>query len=190
MNFNRNKIKYYIISLWLFLFLSSLSLYLFNGQFLQTKFLSVFGSSLVLGYSVYLLAGALRGFTLIPITYFILAGIILFPPWPLYIMTMIGVVISSACVYYFSEYLDFDTYFETKYPKQIGKIKEILTKNELLIVTFWSFAPFLPTDLICYVCGTLGVGIKKFIFGVVLGEGISCAIYIFLGKELLNYIKF
>lgn len=165
-------------------------MYFFNSQFLQTKFFGIFGSSLFLGYLVYLLAGALRGFTLIPITYFILVGIVLLPPWPLYILTMIGVLISSACVYYFSEYLDFDTYFEARYPKHIKKIKEILTKNELPIVTVWSFMPFLPTDLICYVCGTLEVDIRKFLLGVFMGEGVSCAIYIFLGKEILNYIKF
>ena len=104
-------------------------------------------------------------------------------------MTLIGVIASSASVYYFSEYLNFDEYFESKHPKEIKKIKEVLTKNELLIVTLWSFTPFLPTDLICYVCGTLEVNIKKFLFGVILGEGIACGIYIFLGKEIVNYIS-
>ena len=190
MSFNRSKIKYLAIGLWLLFFLSSLYIYFFNNEFLQAKFFGVFGSSLVLGYFVYLLASCLRGFTLIPITYFIVVGVILLPPLPLYILTMIGVMASSACVYYFSEYLNFDQYFEDKYPNHINKIKEVLTKNELAIVTGWSFFPLLPTDLICYVCGSLEVPIRKFLFGVFLGEGFACAIYIFLGKELIRYIKF
>ena len=190
MSFNNKKVKYGVIFLWLLFFCLSLYTYFFDSNFLQNKFFHIFGSSFILGYAIFLLAGCLRGFTLIPVTYFIFAGIVLLPPWPLYIFIMIGVLVSSTCVYYFSEYLNFDQYFESKYPRQIKKLKEILTKNELPIVTVWSFMPFLPTDLICYVCGALEVDIKKFLFGVVLGEGVSCAIYIFLGKELLQYIKF
>ena len=103
---------------------------------------------------------------------------------------MIGVFVSSLFLYYFSEYLNFDEYFEEKHGKQIEKIKSVITKNELPIVVTWSFIPFLPTDLICYVCGTLDIDVKKFIFGVLLGEGVACAIYIFLGKEILNFIRF
>lgn len=105
-------------------------------------------------------------------------------------MTMIGVVVSSASVYYFSEYLNFDEYFEANHKGQIDKIKRVISKNELPIVITWSFMPFLPTDLICYVCGTLDIDIRKFLLGVILGEGVAVALYIFLGKEILNLISF
>ena len=163
-------------------------MYFFDSGVIQSKFEMIFGSSVILGYSVFLLASCLRGFTLLPVTYFIVIGIILLPQWPLYIMTMIGVLISSACVYYFSEYLNFDEYFEMKHPKQIAELKNFLAKNELPIVIGWSFMPFLPTDLICYVCGSLEIDIRKFLLGVFVGEGISCAIYIFLGKEIISRI--
>ena len=190
MKLNKSMIKYGVIAIWLLFFSVCLYGYFFDKDIIQSKFTAIFGTSYALGYMVYLLAGCLRGFTLIPITYFIVVGIILLPPWPLYILTIIGVLVSSTCIYYFSEYLDFDKYFESKHAKQIDKIKNVLSKNELLIVTTWSFMPFLPTDVICYVCGTLEVPIKKFLFGVLLGEGVSCAIYIFLGKEILSYLKF
>ena len=183
-----NKVKYFITTIWVVFFCLSLYMYFFDNEFLKAKLAGVFGSSIMLGYVIYLLIGCLRGFTLIPITYFILIGIIFFPPWPLYFLTMIGVIVSSLCIYYFSEYLNFDEYFESKHPKQIKNIKNILVKNELLIVTSWSFFPFLPIDLICYVCGTLEVDIRKFLFGVFLGESVACALYIFLGKEILAYI--
>lgn len=187
---NKIRPKHVVTVLWVFLFLLSLYVYFFNKDFLESKFLGFFGSSLILAYLVYLVGSCLRGFTLIPVTYFILIGLVLFSPWPLYIMTMIGVLVSSVCVYYFSEYLNFDEYFEKKYPQKISQIKEFLAKNELLIVILWSSAPFLPTDLICYVCGTLDMNIRKFILGVLIGEGVMCFIYIFLGKELLGVIGF
>lgn len=182
-----DQIKYIVYSVWVLLVSVSLYFYFFAPDVIEDKIYSLFGSSILLGYFVYLLASCLRGFTLIPITYFIVLGILLLPPLPLYIMTMIGAIVSSACVYYFSEYLNFDQYFEDKHPKQIHQIKNFLVKNELPIVIGWSFAPFLPTDLICYVCGAMEIDIKKFLFGVFVGEGISCAIYIFLGKEIIGY---
>ena len=187
MALKKDNIKYLVYSTWFLLVTVSLYFYFFAGNVVQAKLTSIFGSSLIMGYVIYLIAGCLRGFTLIPITYFIVAGVILLPPLPLYILTMVTVLVSSASVYYFSEYLNFDQYFERRYPKQIQSIKNFLSKNELPIVIGWSFAPFLPTDLICYVCGAMNVDIKKFLFGVMLGEGISCAIYIFLGKEILSF---
>lgn len=186
----RTKIKFFIVTLWVVIIFLSLFVYFFDRNLIESNFLNILGSSTTLGYILYLVISAMRGFTLIPITYFIVVGIILFPPIPLYIMTMIGVIVSSLCVYYFSEYLNFDKYFEKKHPKKIKKIKNILIKKELPIVITWSFMPFLPTDLICYVCGTLEIDVRKFLLGVVVGEGISCAIYIFLGKEILNYLHF
>ncbi|MEQ1499953.1 MAG: VTT domain-containing protein [Parcubacteria group bacterium] len=185
-----NTTKYIIFAMWVVFLLVSLYFYLFHRDILESKIDSIMmGSSMFIAYGVFLVASALRGLTLIPVTYFIVVGILIFPPWPLYIMTLLGVLASSACIYYFSEYLNLDEYFEEKHPKQIKKIKAILTKNELLIVLGWSIFPFLPTDVICYVCGSLEVDIKKLLIGVLVGEGIACAGYIFLGKELLSYIS-
>ncbi len=188
MKIDKVRVKYAVYIIWLSLVAICLYAYFFADNTIQAKFSSLYGSSLVLGYIVYLLFGCLRGFTLIPITYLIVVGIILLPPVPLYLLTMVGVFVSSLSVYYFSEYLDFDEYFEKKYPNQIHSIKNFLAKNELPIVIGWSFAPFLPTDLMCYVCGSMGINLKKFILGVMIGEGISCAIYIFLGKEIVRYL--
>lgn len=187
MAFDKTKIKYVVYTVWFLLITVSLYFYFFAGDAIQAKLSSIFGSSIILGYVIYLVAGCLRGFTLIPITYFIFAGILFLPPVPLYILTIVGMLVSSASVYYFSEYLNFDEYFEQKHPKQIQNIKNFLTRFELPVVIGWSFMPFLPTDLICYVCGAMEIDIKKFLFGVFVGEGISCAIYIFLGKEIVGY---
>ncbi len=186
----RNKTRLLLAGIWLLIFSISLYAYFFNSSIITSRFVSIFTSSAILGYAVYLIFSCLRGFTLIPVTYFVFVGIVLIPPWPLYIMSMVGVLVSSVCVYYFSEYLNFDEYFEDKHKNQIDKIKNVIAKNELPIVVTWSFMPFLPTDLICYVCGTLDIDIRKFLFGVLLGEGASIAIYIFLGKQILSLISF
>jgi uncharacterized membrane protein YdjX (TVP38/TMEM64 family) len=165
-------------------------LYFFSSSSITEKFVKIFTASSLVGYSIFFVASSLRGFTLIPVTYFIVVGLVFIKPIPLYIMTMVGVMISSACVYYFSEYLNFDEYFETNHKKQIDKIKNVITKNELPIVITWSFMPFLPTDVMCYVCGTLDIPVRKFLLGVLIGEGIACAVYIFLGKEILSIISF
>ena len=44
----------------------------------------------------------------------------------------------------------------------------------------------LPTDLICYVCGSLRINYKKFLIGVLIGEGTVYAIYIFLGGSFVG----
>lgn len=179
-----------ITLLWVVVFVAALYSYFFDKNFLRTEFLNLFGSSLIIAYVVYLIFCCLRGFTLIPVTYFIVAGLVLFPTWPLYLATMIGVMVSSLCVYYFSKYLNFDEYFESKYSTRIGQIKTFLSKNEIVVVSFWSAAPFLPTDLICYVCGTLEVDVRKLMLGVLVGEGVMCFVYIFFGKEVLAVLGF
>lgn len=185
----RNKKLVFFVA-WILIASFSLYVYFFNQSVISSKIISIFTTSTLLGYILFLLLSCLRGFTLIPVTYFIIVGIVFISPWPLYIMTLIGILVSSTCVYYFSEYLNFDEYFEKNHQKQIDKITNVITKNELPIVITWSFMPFLPTDLICYVCGTLDIPVRKFLLGVLIGEGIASGIYIFLGKEILSLIVF
>jgi uncharacterized membrane protein YdjX (TVP38/TMEM64 family) len=129
-----------------------------------------------------------RGFTLVPATYLIVLGLLFFKPLPLYILTMVGIVVSSASIYYFFELLRLDEFLKRKYPKQIFKIRSALEKNELPIIIGWSAAPFLATDIICYICGSLRVNFIKFIIGVFIGEGITSGLYIFFGNYLLQFV--
>ena len=50
------------------------------------------------------------------------------------------------------------------------KLTERCSATSCPIIVGWSFM-LLPTDLICYVCGSLKINFPKFLFGVVLGEG-------------------
>ena len=180
--------KKYIIFFWIIVVSGALYLYFFHPVFFQNQLQSAFGFSVYFGYAFFLILGSLRGFTLIPVTYLIFLGLLFFGPLPLFLLIMAGVLISSVCIYYFSEFLNFDAFFEKKYPKQILKLKSAFSKNELPIIIFWSFFPLFPTDLICYVAGSLRVDLKKFVLGIFIGEGITSGLYIFFGYQLTKYL--
>lgn len=146
-------------------------------------------SSLWLAYAIYLGLGAIRGFALIPVTNLVVIAIPIFPPWPLFVLTLAGIVISSASIYAFAGSMKLGEYFERKHPEKMERVHAAMRRNPLAIVTAWSFLPIVPTDLICYVCGVMRISFWRFILGVLIGEGAICAIYIFAGNQLLELGK-
>jgi uncharacterized membrane protein YdjX (TVP38/TMEM64 family) len=182
------KPKNIAIWVWIAVIAAALYAYFFKADLIRIQVDHILNFPLSWRYALYLILGCLRGFTFIPVTYLILLGLVFLPATPAYILTLIGVIVSSACIYYFAGYIGLADFFERYYPDQIAKLKSVISKNELPIVISWSFFPFTPTDVMCYVCGSLGVNFKKFLAGVLIGEGISCALYIFAGKELLLFL--
>lgn len=139
-------------------------------------------------YGAYILFGAVRGFTLVPSTTLVLAALPFMAPGPLLIATLAGIMISSTSIYHFSAALKLDQKIAKKHPEKIARLTDLINRHELPIIIGWSFFPFAPTDLICYVCGVLRVRFWKFLLGVTLGEGAICAIYIYGGDQLLRWI--
>jgi uncharacterized membrane protein YdjX (TVP38/TMEM64 family) len=119
---------------------------------------------------------------LIPSTPLVLAGILVFPPLPLFLVNQLAVYTSSAIVYLMSRQVRFDHFFHERYPKQVERLTRLLHKRELLVISLWGFAPFVPTDMIVYVCSVLRIRLWKTLLGVSIGEGVICAIYIFGGS--------
>jgi uncharacterized membrane protein YdjX (TVP38/TMEM64 family) len=137
---------------------------------------------------VFLVLSALRGFTLLPSTPLVIAGTLLFPeqPWLVLGVSMSGIFISSSLIYFCSEALGFTEYFERKKQNAIDRIRRRLEHPlGLAFVALWSFFPFVPTDAVCYVAGTVRVNFPKFIIAVLFGELILCSIYVFSGSFLL-----
>lgn len=165
-----------------------LLLYYTRPEFVGAGLRASMQSSVLLGYSLYLLLGAVRGFTLIPATHLVIFAIPLFPPVPLFILSVLGILISSASVYYFAESFHLAEFFEDKHPEKAQRIRGALQRNTLLIVTVWSFFPLTPSDLMCYVCGVMRVSFSTLMLGVLIGEGAICAIYIFAGRSLLQIL--
>ena len=165
--------------------------------FLYYRYSSLFGteltqlaaSSVWLAYVVYVVLGALRGFALIPVTNLVVLAIPLFPPVPLLVLTLVGIAISSASIYAFAGSLKLGEYLERKHERHLERLQSALRRNPTSIVTVWSFLPIVPTDLICYVCGVMKISFRRFLLGVLVGEGAICAIYIFAGASLLDLGK-
>jgi uncharacterized membrane protein YdjX (TVP38/TMEM64 family) len=180
-----HQIRRIFLVAWLLFLVGSFSAYLYYPGAIEQYLTFSAGTSLYLAYTIFLLLGCIRGFTLIPVTYFIAAGLLLFEPLPLFILTMVGIMVSSASVYFFSELLQLDEMFERKYQKYVHFVKRVLQKHEMPIIIGWSAFPFLPTDIICYVAGSLEIRFWKFILSIFIGEAVMVAVYVWGGQHLL-----
>ncbi len=181
--------KKIFFTLWLLLVSTLFSLFLLDRSLLESLLRSFLQTSTATAYVTLFILGILRGFTLIPVTFLIIIGIFFIPPLPLYLIIMSGVLISSLIVFYFFEYLNLETLFNEKHKKHIDRGAALLTKYELPVITLWSMAPFLPTDVMCYLAGTLRVNVYTFILGILIGEGAVCALYVW-GGEIVLHSKF
>jgi uncharacterized membrane protein YdjX (TVP38/TMEM64 family) len=179
-------VRYLLLSVWILIAAGALYLYFFNREAVQAELRNALSASFWIASISYLVIGAFRVFTLVPATFPLLVAMPFFDPWVLLALTLPCIAISSSIAYLFAEVLHIDEVFERKYPKQIRRLKDLLQRYQLPIIIGWSFMLFLPTDLICYVCGSLKINFKKFLFGVVVGEGTVYAIYIFLGDWMLR----
>jgi uncharacterized membrane protein YdjX (TVP38/TMEM64 family) len=148
------------------------------------NFISEYG---VYSWAIYFLIHLLRGLVLLPSTPLVFAGIILFSSQPtlLLTITVLGIVGSSVIIYFFSEKLGLDKHF--KESKKLGVVKEkLLSKNGYLYIIGWSFFPFVPTDIICYLAGIIKINLTIFIVSLLLGELVLCSFYIYGGASIIN----
>ena len=183
------RLRYLRLAGWLLFLAAFFYVYFYRSNILSSELQSVLSGSLVTGYVAYFLIGCIRGFTLIPSTSLVLLAIPIFPPIPLFALTLAGIAISSTCIYYFSESLHLEALFHQKHRARVDKLKHVMQRNSMIIVFTWSLFPLVPTDLICYVCGVLRIDFRKFIIGVLLGEGAICGFYIFLGSYVMHLLR-
>ena len=181
-------VRYFRLGGWLLFLVTFLYIYFFRSNVLTSELRGAMSASMISGYVAYLLIGCVRGFTLIPSTSLVLLAIPIFPPLPLFGLTLAGILMSSMSIYYFSESLHLNDAFEGKHGARVQKLKKILQGNSTIIIFTWSLFPLVPTDLICYVCGVLRIDFRKFIIGVFLGEGAICGFYIFLGSYVMRLL--
>lgn len=151
-----------------------------------SEFISSYENEMLL---IYIVLTLVRGLFLIPSTPFVLAGVVLFPEYPIFvvIVSMIGIMLTSAALYYFSDILGFSKYLEKKHPDGVDKWKKRLNNpKSTLFVIGWSFFPFVPTDLICYVAGIVKMPFKYMFLGVFIGELILVTFYVYFGSEMVG----
>ncbi len=140
---------------------------------------------------VYLAMSVFRGFSMLPSTPLVVAGTLLFPDQAFAVLavSILGILLSSSMIYYFSEYLGFSDFFESHKPELTYKIKARLERpTGFLFIALWAFFPLVPTDLVCYLAGTAKMNYWKFIAAVLAGELILCSVYIFFGGVIVKYM--
>ena len=141
---------------------------------------------------VYLVMSALRGFSMLPSTPLVIAGTMLFPgqPFGVLAVSLVGILLSSSMIYFFSEYLGFSDFFEGHKPELTNRIKTKLEHPAgFIFIALWAYFPLVPTDLVCYLAGTTKMNYWKFILAVLVGETILCCFYVFFGGAMLDYVR-
>jgi len=184
-------IRILMLLLWAAVILTAVAAYFADPSKFSARsiadFISTFETAV---WVVYLSTSMLRGFTLLPSTPFVLAGTILFPSQPLAVLciSLVGILFSSTMIYFFSEVLGFHQYFEKKDAAVVDRLRRRLEHPlGAIFVAAWAFFPLVPTDLVCYLAGTVKMNYWKFIFAVLAGEAILCSFYVIFGNSLMQY---
>lgn len=172
--------------LWLLLVIVLAFIISQHHEYLDPKkllyFFQSFGSAALI---VYILVSFVRGIVLLPSLPLVFVGILFFPASPnlVFLISMIGIIFSSILIYRFSDLMGFDEIFEKHTHSQ--KVKNAIEKYWFYTVLFWSFAPIVPTDLICYIAGTVQMNFWKFILALSIWEWLIVGIIIYGWNSLL-----
>lgn len=136
----------------------------------------------------YIALSVLRPVTLVPSTALILAGTLLFPEryGLVFVVSLASIVASAALIYYFFDFLGLAELFERRHAARVRWLEEQVRARGFWIVAGWSAFPFVPTDVICYVAGSLRMPVGKYLLGVTLGEIPIVAFYVAGGTWLFS----
>ena len=136
----------------------------------------------------YAVASVLRPVTLVPSTVLIVVGTLLFPDryGLVFSVSLAAVVASSALIYYFFEFLGLAELFERRHAARVRWLEGQVRARGFWIVAAWSAFPFVPTDAIGYVAGSLRMPIGKYLLGVTVGEIPIVAFYVAGGTWLFS----
>jgi len=140
---------------------------------------------------VYMLVSVLRGLTLIPSTPFVLAWVLLFPGELLkvYIISLIWILLSATMIYFFSREMDFEKIILWKHKKIMKIWEKWISKYWFYTVLVWSFVIIVPTDIICYIAGTMKMRYAQFITAVAIWEWLICIILIWWWDVTFEFLK-
>ncbi len=184
------KYRKVILIIWGIFLIAPFAYYLYSPDTFSpqniSEFIREFETHLLL---TYLIISIIRGVTLIPPTVIVLAGILLSPdkPYSILIISLLGIIISSSFIYYFSKKFEIDKYFEIRFPEKIIYVKKkINSKYGWGFVLLWCCFPIVPSDLIFYVSGILKMDYKKFISAVIIGQSVIFSFWIFIGNYLFK----
>ncbi|WP_109699312.1 VTT domain-containing protein [Chitinophaga deserti] len=174
--------------IWATTLLGSIAIYFLYAQHLSAGEVSAFvGQYPGWTAAVFFAICVARGLVLIPGTPFLAAGILLFreEPWFLFGLFMASIAVVSWLLYRLSGWLGLAAWFEQRHPEKTARMRQRLEgPYGQWFIALWAFAPVAPTDLACYVAGSVKLPVRKFLPALLAGEAVICGIYIFL----LQYI--
>lgn len=178
-----NNLRQVVLGLWIIGMVAGIGYYVAHrAELTPTQLAGFFREHQPWFLLLYLTFLVIRAFVLLPATPLIIAGSLLMPsqPWLVLAITLCGIALSSTLIYYFSDWLGFRVHFERAAPKQIARVDRWL-KHPLgvFIVAGCAVLVVVPTDLVCYVAGTVRMPFKRFLGALMVGETILCSAYIF-----------
>lgn len=139
----------------------------------------------------YTILNIIRALTLVPASTLVIVGTLIFSGnLPMVLLSSIlGILVSSSIIYFFSDYMGFDEYFQKKYPKKMNYIKRKLeSKYGFGFLLLWCSLPIVPSDLVFYLSGALHMSYYKFILAVFLGHIFLFSLWILLTDNLSGLI--
>jgi uncharacterized membrane protein YdjX (TVP38/TMEM64 family) len=185
------KVKKVLMVVWGLLIVVALGLYFiypenFSREAIST-FIQRYENQMFL---LYLVISVVRGMFLIPSTAFVLAGVIIFPdsPWTVLVISMIGVLAGAAMIFYFTEFLGFEKFFQKRFANKMDRVHRGMEKYGIWIVATWAFFPVVPTDLVAYVAGVVRMKPWKFFLGILIGELPLVSLYVFGGNAVSGWL--
>ncbi len=184
--------KIILWTLWVSLLLFCLGYAIYNPTFFTPqglkRFLEQFGNQMLL---VYFLLSLVRGLALVPSTPLVVAGSLIFADnlSLVWLISMIGIIFSAVVVYYFSNFMGFDQFFQRRFPKQIQTVQKRLNhRYGFFYVSAWTFFPLVPTDIVCYVAGTIKMNVFRFLAALFIGEAILVSLYVYGSGYLFSWL--
>lgn len=187
----RKYIQRTILIVWLIILISFWVYSLSHSEFMSAEYISdfilKFETHFLIVYSIMFI---LRPFVLLPGATYVIVGSLLFNNLELVLLiSVLCEIISSTIIYYFSSYLGFDDFFKKKYAKKMKRLKiKLESKTGFVFMLAWSSFPFVPSDLLFYVAGSLHINYKKFILAVFTGHIVLYGIYVYFTDSVLRLL--
>lgn len=135
---------------------------------------------------VYVVILALRGMTFIPSTPLLFIGMAIFPADFTFLANMFGILVSCLLVIYAIHRVGVNQALAQVENKHYVRLRDRIDRNGYYAIVLWSFFPFVPTDAIVYVASSMDVSRKKIVAGVMTGEAILNASYVYGGGMLIE----
>ena len=189
--FSMKQFKKYLRWTWIVLILIAVTLFLiYPNSFTAESLKTILNDNSSLILLAFIVLSCIRALFFLPSTLFVLMGTVLYPDEPVFVLfvSMIGILIGASLVYKAASILTPEQLFSGKNLTRMEGVRSKMEKYGFSIVLLWSFFPAVPTDLICYVAGTIKMSFWKFILAVFLGEIVLVSIYIWSGKSIIELL--